>query len=99
MLKNIYLSKNGKILSQFLIADEQIKKILDKFSMLHIIELKGGSVLVVKECPMCHTKSIKFYVKYGFDVDFNIQNSNQNIICPNCKRKISYSVQKMTNKP
>lgn len=55
--------------------------------------------MVVKECPMCHTKSIKVYVKYGFDVDFNIQNSNQNIICPNCKRKISYSVQKMTDKP
>lgn len=55
--------------------------------------------MVFKECPKCHTKCIKIYTKYGYDVNFDIQNSNQNIICPNCKRKISYSVEKVNNEP
>ena len=58
-------------------------------------KIKGGSVLVLKECPKCGVKAIKIYTKYGYDVDFNIQHSNQNTICPNCKRKISYSVRKI----
>lgn len=51
--------------------------------------------MVLKECPKCGVKAIKIYTKYGYDADFNIQNSNQNTICPNCKRKISYSVRKI----
>lgn len=51
--------------------------------------------MVLKECPKCGVKAIKIYTKYGYDADFNIHNSNQNTICPNCKRKISYSVRKI----
>lgn len=51
--------------------------------------------MVLKKCPKCGVEAIKIYTKYGYDADFNIQNSNQNTICPNCKRKISYSVRKI----
>lgn len=46
------------------------------------------------ECPMCNAKALKFYIKDGFKADFDVTKANQTTICPNCKRKISYSVQK-----
>jgi len=48
--------------------------------------------MVLKQCPKCGVEAIKIYTKSGYDVSFDIKNSNQNIICPNCKRKISFSV-------
>ena len=65
------------------------------FDFIVYNKIKGGSVLVLKKCPKCGVEAIKIYTKYGYDADFNIQNSNQNTICPNCKRKISYSVRKI----
>jgi transcription elongation factor Elf1 len=52
--------------------------------------------MVIKVCPKCGANVIKIFTKYGYDVDFDIKNSNQNTICPNCKRKISYSVVKIS---
>lgn len=51
--------------------------------------------MVIKQCPKCGAEAIKVHTKYGYDVSFDIKNSNQNTICPNCKRKISFLVVKI----
>lgn len=45
------------------------------------------------KCPKCG-KFIRIYCKDGYCVCLDIKKSNENKICPNCKRKISYSIQK-----
>lgn len=57
---------------------------------------KGDAVLsLCKKCPKCRNGKLIFYVKSGYDVDFDIKMSNQTILCPSCLRKISYSVKKI----
>lgn len=50
--------------------------------------------MVAYICPVCHNGILRFQVKEGYGVDFDISKSNQKIACKNCKRQISYSVQK-----
>lgn len=50
--------------------------------------------MVTYICPICHNGVLRFQVKDGYGIDFDLQKSNQKITCRNCKRKISYSVQK-----
>lgn len=44
-------------------------------------------------CPKCKNGVLKFHVKNGYEIDFDLKKSNETVICHNCKRKISYSVQ------
>ena len=51
-----------------------------------------------KNCPKCEKKdALRFWIRSGYDIDFDLQKANQTIICPNCKRKISYSVQPVSD--
>lgn len=44
-------------------------------------------------CPKCHNGVLKFSLKEGFRISFDMDKSNQTVFCRNCKRRISYSVQ------
>lgn len=47
-----------------------------------------------KDCPKCGKPNIlRFWIKTGYEIAFDLPRANQTIICPNCKRRISYSVQ------
>lgn len=53
--------------------------------------------MMLLECPKCNKKSLKFHVKQNYGIDFNLANANQTILCPNCKRKIYFSVVSLEN--
>lgn len=48
--------------------------------------------MILLKCPKCGKESLKFYIKNGFEVCFEISRSNEKMKCLNCKRIISYSV-------
>lgn len=48
--------------------------------------------MVLLKCPKCGNEGLKFYIKEGYEVCFDIYRSNEKIMCRNCKRIISYSV-------
>lgn len=45
-------------------------------------------------CPKCKKECLVFYPKQGYKVNFDLVTANEKIECPNCKRIISYSIQK-----
>lgn len=45
------------------------------------------------ECPKCKYGIVR-RPKDGYYVDFDLRKANENVTCPNCKRTISYSIQK-----
>jgi uncharacterized protein YbaR (Trm112 family) len=47
----------------------------------------------ILKCPICRVGELKIMVMQGNEVDFDLAKANQKIVCPICKRKISYSVQ------
>lgn len=50
--------------------------------------------MVTKDCPKCGKEnSLKFFIRQGYGISFDLKESNETIICSNCKRRISYSVQ------
>lgn len=51
--------------------------------------------MLLIECPKCNKRSLKFHVKQNYGIDFDLANANQTILCPNCKRKIYFSVIKL----
>lgn len=53
--------------------------------------------MYIVKCPKCGS-DLNIYCKDGYYADLDIRRSNQNTICRNCRRKISYSVQKKTTK-
>ena len=49
--------------------------------------------LIVQVCPKCGNGVLRFSIKSGYEIDFDLKKSNEFVFCQNCKRKISYSVQ------
>jgi transcription elongation factor Elf1 len=47
------------------------------------------------ECPVCGHEKLKISPRKGYFVSFDKIWANEETVCPNCKRKIYYSIQKL----
>jgi len=54
---------------------------------------RKGLTMQILKCPKCKIGDLRIMVMQGYEVDFDLAKANQKLICPICKRKISYSVQ------